>query len=155
MIYITGKSLTVEHFNAHSLELKKENEEVYNYLMSIHLHKWVLCFSDFTCMLYITTSPIESFNKVILQERKKSLVDLLIGIRKVCSLAILKMKRKLLMTFCNESNVFIFYSVFNDDNVEKLIILFTSYFNKTVRIIIDLYCWTVEFLVYSEIQRIN
>lgn len=69
-------------FNQKATKLKEMNEKVYNYMMDVPLENWILCFCQYPNMLYITTSPIESFNRIIIEERKKPLVDLLIGIRK-------------------------------------------------------------------------
>lgn len=132
LIYNTDKSLTVEQFLSNSTALKNSNEDVYNYLMQIPLENWVLCYSNYPNMLYITTSPVESFNKVILKERKKSLVDLLMGIRKICSVSILNQKKKLLKQYSNERNVLLFDIVFNDESVEILKVMFTGYFNNIV-----------------------
>lgn len=98
--YKTRKSNTKYQFLTNSLELKNFDEKVYNYLMENNLEYWVLCYSEYPCMLY-TTSPIESFNGVILKERKNSLVDMLIGIRSICSQLLLKQKKKLHMQFNN------------------------------------------------------
>lgn len=160
LVYKTGKSFTKEQFESNSLKLKNANEDVYNYLMSIPLKSWVLCYSEFPCMLYTTTSPIESFNRVILKERKSCLIDLLIGIRNVCSQALLKQKRKLLVQYCGETNVLMFNSIFNETNVENLKTIYTPYFCKTVEKQVELsYIYTVEqydsfFLVnYKETKK--
>lgn len=132
IIYETGKSLTHDQFLSNFLEIKKINEEVYNYLLGIKKENWVLCYSEYPNMLYITTSPIESFNKVILKERKKTLVDLIMGIRKICSKSILNQKKKLLKQYNNESNVLLFNMIFDEISIESLRMMYTNYYNKIV-----------------------
>lgn len=62
----TAKSFSKELLYSNSLKLENANEDVYNYLMGIPLNRLVLCESS---MLYISTTPVESFNKVILKEK--------------------------------------------------------------------------------------
>lgn len=127
-VYDISKSFTEMEFNQKATKLKEMNEKVYNYMMDVPLENWILCFCQYPNMLYITTSPIESFNRIIIEERKKPLVDLLIGIRKICSVSILTQKEELLKISKKESNPMLFEYIFNSSMVESIKKMYTPYF---------------------------
>lgn len=129
LVYQTSKSATEEDFEKNSDLLKIMHPKIYEYLMAIPLEKWILCYSKYPNMFYISTSPIESFNKVIVEERKKPLVDLLMGIRKMCSISLLNQKKELLMQNNNEHDVKLFKSIFDEQEVENLKRKYTTYFS--------------------------
>lgn len=104
-----------EEFEINSTEL------IYKISMftNISFGQRVLCYSIYPNMLYISTSPIESFNRILVQERKKPLVDLLMGIRKVCSATILKQKMELLSLENGNTDILIQYLTIIESKARK------------------------------------
>lgn len=99
-------------------------------MMEISLEKRILCYSEYPNLLYAATSPIESFNVVIIYVRKKPLIGILIGIRSICSTAIPTQKKEILASNDIVSNSMMFNYDLSESIIESLKSVYTPYFTS-------------------------
>lgn len=84
-MYKASKSATPDEFEQYISEIRSKNIKVFQYLVSIPKENWVLAFSIYPNYYFVSSSPVESYNHVIMKERKTALANIIIGIRLKCS----------------------------------------------------------------------